>query len=117
MNILIVDDEKSITRALNRAFSRTGHVVTTANNGSSSISLLSESSYDLLLIDLIMPDLTGDQVIAWAIDQHIQLKIVLMTAYQDQKIDEISNSKKVSAVFRKPFNDVFALVKEIEAIA
>lgn len=116
MKILIVDDEKPITRALERSFSRKGHSVSTANSGNAAISKLNEGEYDFLLIDLIMPDLTGDQVITWAKDQSLAIKVALMTAYQDQKIDEIADSKQVDAVFRKPFKDVFELVSQIEAM-
>ncbi len=68
LQILVVDDEPSIRRALNRYFTRLGHLVTVAENGGRALELLDQCSptggYDVVLSDLNMPGTTGIELIA-----------------------------------------------------
>ncbi len=116
MKILIVDDEDSIARALKRAFLSKGHQAETANCGNDAIDRLRDSQFDLLLVDLIMPDITGEEVITWAQENQIQAKFALMTAYQDEKVDELVQSHRLSTILHKPFKDIFAVVTKMENI-
>jgi CheY-like chemotaxis protein len=57
--ILIIDDEAGVQRALSRVLQRSGHDVTTANNGHEGLAALEERSYEVILCDMRMPDLDG----------------------------------------------------------
>jgi signal transduction histidine kinase/ActR/RegA family two-component response regulator len=57
--ILIIDDEVGVQRALSRVLQRSGHAVTTANNGQEGLAALEERSYEVILCDMRMPDLDG----------------------------------------------------------
>jgi CheY-like chemotaxis protein len=59
MDILVVDDEAGISKALAYLFRRDGHQVDTAANGHLALTRLQERSYDLILCDLRMPELDG----------------------------------------------------------
>jgi two-component system KDP operon response regulator KdpE len=58
-SILVVDDEKEIVRALQRGLSAHGYMVLTANNGAKAIEAVSQHHPDLLLLDLMLPDMSG----------------------------------------------------------
>ena len=57
--ILIVDDEPSIRMLVRTVLERAGYDVTTARDGREAIALLAASDYDLVLLDVIMPNLSG----------------------------------------------------------
>jgi len=61
--ILIADDEPNIRRVLEAMFTKDGFTVLTAENGKKAINLASANTIDLLISDLIMPDMTGVEVL------------------------------------------------------
>ena len=79
--ILVVDDELNIRRVLERAFANEGYQVHTAENGHQALRLLAETPCDLMLSDVVMPDMTGLELLKRARQQHPNLQVVLMTAY------------------------------------
>ena len=57
--ILVVDDEPHICRALDRLLTHEGHKVNTAGNAEKALSKLSRAQYDLILMDIRMPGMSG----------------------------------------------------------
>ena len=64
--ILIVDDEASIRLTLGALLQRAGYDVTPAEHGAEAIVCLERLAFDLLLVDLKMPEMDGMQVVAAA---------------------------------------------------
>lgn len=79
--ILIVDDELNIRRVLERAFAKEGYQVQTAEGGHQALRLLDETPYDLMLTDVVMPDMTGLELLKRARQKHPNLQVILMTAF------------------------------------
>jgi DNA-binding response OmpR family regulator len=77
--LLIVDDEEGILKALDRALSMVGYDVTTANDGTKALNLLSYSRFDLMVLDLQMPGVHGIEVMRRAREMDRQLLIVVLT--------------------------------------
>ena len=61
--ILVVDDEPFIVRSLAFMLRKEGHEVSTAKNGADGLQLLRQNTYDLAFIDIMMPKLTGFEVL------------------------------------------------------
>lgn len=61
--ILVVDDDVALRAMLERALTRAGHTVTLAVNGADALRILETSSFDLVLTDLVMPDVEGLQLL------------------------------------------------------
>ena len=59
LQVLVVDDDPGILSALMRLLQRDGHTVETATDGQAALALLREGCYDLILCDLLMPELDG----------------------------------------------------------
>jgi len=57
--ILIVDDESTIRLTLGTLLKRVGYEVTSAENGHEAIALLEQQRFDLMLVDLKMPEMDG----------------------------------------------------------
>ena len=61
--ILLVDDSKFLRLATERALTRAGYAVCTANDGQNAIELAREKRPDLILLDMLLPGITGPDVL------------------------------------------------------
>ncbi|MBW1860239.1 MAG: sigma-54-dependent Fis family transcriptional regulator [Deltaproteobacteria bacterium] len=80
-NILVVDDDAFLRDACNQALSRHGHSVTLAKSGSESLELLERWSFDLILLDLKMPDEDGLTILATVKERDPEAVVVIITGY------------------------------------
>jgi diguanylate cyclase (GGDEF)-like protein len=89
--ILAIDDAKDILVLLESELSAEGYRVLTANNGSQGLKLLSSEDIDLVLLDILMPEMSGPHVLR-AIKQNKQSKIipVIMLSASEQSQDIVS---------------------------
>ena len=60
--ILIVDDEPQICDSLNILLSRQGYDITTVQSGKKALEILKDNQFDLLLLDMVIPDLSGFEI-------------------------------------------------------
>lgn len=65
MAVLVVDDESSVRRLARRFLEQHGHRVDEAANGKAALEFLSEKDYDSIILDLRMPDLSGEGLYEW----------------------------------------------------
>ena len=79
--ILIVDDDASVRQTLTRIFHSADCDVTSAGSGSEALRLLRESSYDLVFLDLRMPEYDGLQILKEIRDGYPKLPVILLTAF------------------------------------
>lgn len=79
--ILIVDDQLETLHLLRRLLERDGHHILCAPNGADALALLAEHPVHVMIVDYVLPDMTGAEVIeqSRAIDDRVQ--IVLQTGY------------------------------------
>jgi DNA-binding response OmpR family regulator len=82
-HILIVDDEASLRQTLARILQRAGFEVTTTATGGEALSLLSQHSFDLVYLDLRMPDMSGLDVLKAIQTKFPELPVILFTAQPD----------------------------------
>jgi len=61
--ILVADDEKALAKALQLKLNHAGFETTTAFDGAEALDLLKKESFDLVLLDLVMPKMDGFQVL------------------------------------------------------
>src|SRR6266496_3638245 len=79
--ILVADDDQAILRTCRKILEHAGYEVTTAPDGDSALSLLKSSHYDLFLVDMLMPGLSGLQTVTLARQVDPTLMILMLTAY------------------------------------
>lgn len=79
--LLIVDDEPNIRQPLARALSLAGYEVQEAGAGKEALRLLRQISFDLMLLDMNMPDLDGTAIMKEARTLCPQLSIVVLTGH------------------------------------
>ena len=81
--ILVIDDEPALRQSFTRILQKVGHDVTTAANGRDGISLVSEHPYDLVYLDIRMPDMNGLEILKVIHEKFPDLPVILFTAQPD----------------------------------
>ena len=105
VRLLVVDDEPSICKALGMAFTHAGYDVITAKSGEAAIATIQTERIDVLLIDLRIPDVRGDEVFEYAAGVQPDLRdhTLFMTGdISDQAIELIAACR--CNFIRKPFD-------------
>jgi len=82
-HILIIDDEASLRQTLARILQRAGFEVTTAANGKDGLALVHEHPFDLLYLDIRMPDMSGLELLKNIHTKFPELPVILFTAQPD----------------------------------
>ena len=79
LRVLFVDDEPTIRELMSLELPRMGHAVTVCPDGRTAVAALGRNTYDCLLVDLDMPDMTGIQVIEQARELATECEAVVLT--------------------------------------
>lgn len=113
MKVLVVDDEALVRRSLSRAFRAKGHEVIEAENGNEGLDQWKKSQPDLVFLDVLMPGLTGPEVLK-EIGTSRSGKVILMSAFAGEHNMETAAQMGAEMFVPKPFEDIFAVVKMAE---
>lgn len=115
MKILIVDDEPLVRMSLSRAFKKRGHEVLLAEDGLEGEKVWTESQPEIVVLDVLMPGLTGPQLIEKVKGQTTS-KIALISAYAGEY--DIDSAKRMGAdlFIQKPFSNIIEIVERIEQL-
>jgi two-component system response regulator MprA len=81
LRIMVVDDEASIRHALVRAINLAGFHAEPVSSGIEALALLKSSAYDLMVLDICMPELSGVDVLRLARQIHPDLLIIFLTGH------------------------------------
>src|SRR5512134_1378898 len=81
--ILIIDDEASLRQTMARILQRAGYEVTTAATGKEGLALVAEHPFDLLYLDIRMPDASGLELLKDIHAKFPDLPVILFTAQPD----------------------------------
>lgn len=79
--ILVVDDEESIREFLEIMLRKEGFEVTTAEDGQKALDTIKKKSFDLVISDLQMPNMTGIELLRQVKDQHPEMLFMMITAF------------------------------------
>ena len=103
--ILVVDDERPIQDMLRTALESNGYRVLTAGNGFEGLLLHQKHTIDVTIMDLIMPDTDGIEMISKLMEESPDAKIIAMTgASGDMNFLDVARQCGVRRVFAKPFD-------------
>tara|TARA_B100000686_G_C16740727_1_gene946430 strand:+ start:1283 stop:1660 length:378 start_codon:yes stop_codon:yes gene_type:complete len=102
-HILVTDDEDSVRDFVERALNYAGYAVTTAVNGQDALEKLQEQKFDLLLTDIVMPELDGIALCLKASKDYPHMKILMMSGYANQRQRAHNLDVLAHEVISKPF--------------
>jgi response regulator RpfG family c-di-GMP phosphodiesterase len=113
--ILIVDDEKTVRRSLNKCLTRSGFVCDEAGNASEAMANLKKQPVDLVILDIMMPGTSGSELLPQIKNSYPDTAVVMATAVVEP--DTIINCMKNGAqdYITKPF-DINELVANIQMV-
>jgi DNA-binding response OmpR family regulator len=114
--ILIIEDEKTLARALELTLKHAGFEVTTVFNGEEGTLLLQEESFDLILLDLIMPKMDGFAVLTRLRERDIKTPVMVLSNLSQES--DLTRTKEfgVKEFFIKsntPIANIVGRVKQI----
>ena len=113
--ILIIDDEAGIVEEVKSYFEEEGYEVFTADTGKDGIEAMERYSFDLLLVDMKLPDMSGLNVLRVCKTNYPATKVIVQTGYVDQGMIDEAEMLGRDAFLHKPFNLEF-LHNEIECL-
>ena len=101
--IAIIEDDQAISQMYRFKFEAEGYDVQTAENGRLGLALSEEMKPDIILLDLMMPEMTGDVMLEKlrATTWGKNLKVIILTNMGEQEIPEKVRSLGVAAVILK----------------
>jgi len=105
-NILICDDEKDIVNALNIYLVAEGYHTFAAYNGAEALDLLDREEIQLVLLDIMMPQLDGIGVVAKIRAAHNNTPVILLTAKSEDTDKVLGLNIGADDYVTKPFNPV-----------
>lgn len=101
-HLLVVDDERVVCDALARHLREEGYMVTTAYSGTAAIDLIGTMRFDLALLDIRMPRVTGHDVLEAMKSISPDTPVVMMTSYADIRSAVELISRGASDILSKP---------------
>jgi CheY-like chemotaxis protein len=102
--ILVVDDEPSVLRAVNLLLSLDGHEVSTVTSGAAALALLEQSQFDLVITDYSMVEMKGDQLATHIKARWPEQPILMATAFADEFNEHGKSAGGADYVLSKPFS-------------
>lgn len=102
--ILVADDEASVRQFVERALNYAGYAVTAVPDGNAALEALGKRKYDLLLTDIVMPDLDGIALALKAAKDYPRMKILMMSGYANQRQRAHNLDCLAHEVISKPFS-------------
>lgn len=104
LRFLVVDDNEDIRDVFCRLVERAGHVASTAYDGQDAVETLERDRFDVMLLDLTMPRMTGVEVVRWLRDRPDvapDLRIVVISAWAGEN-RAVLQELGITTVMQKP---------------
>jgi DNA-binding NtrC family response regulator len=117
--IILADDEENIRKLMTKILSRAGHTVMEARNGHETLALYSEHSPDLVITDMIMPQLGGGETIRALTKEDPEVRIIAISGggRAGQAVSSLRLARELGArhVVAKPFTltEFMGVVNEV----
>jgi two-component system capsular synthesis sensor histidine kinase RcsC len=100
--ILIVDDNSGMLETLSDIITASGMQVDTAGDGAAALALCARESYAAAVIDVVLPDTNGAELVRRMRKDHPATRFVLITAYTDSESLDYARTEPVDAILHKP---------------
>lgn len=118
-NLLVIDDEQDFLDAIKSYFEKREFAVTTALSGEEGLEKLHQQQFDVALIDLCMPQMSGLELIQKINEELIPVSIAIITGHgrQEDAIAALNMGGIVHAWFTKGGYDMADLYQRVKELA
>ncbi|WP_026325742.1 cell cycle two-component system response regulator CpdR [Sphingomonas sp. Mn802worker] len=114
IKILLAEDDAVMREYLTRALERSGYAVKAVDRGTAALPLLEEESFDLLLTDIVMPEMDGIELAQKASELVPHLRVMFITGFAAVTL-KAGNAMPQARVLSKPFH-LRDLVLEVDRL-
>jgi DNA-binding response OmpR family regulator len=111
---LVVEDDPAIRRLVEKLLQRRGIVIETAHDGVQAIGKLKTGDFSIVVLDLMLPEANGYEVISYMKSNAIRIPVVVVSAVSQQALANL-DFDVVKEVISKPF-DVHDFTEKIAAL-
>ena len=102
--ILLAEDDNDMRRFLVKALENAGYEVTDYDNGMSAYRRLREEPFELLLTDIVMPEMDGIELARRAAELDPDIKIMFITGFAAVALNPDNGAPKDAKILSKPFH-------------
>lgn len=102
--ILVVDDEEDLRLLLTESLRREGFQAAAASSGREALALVEQEPPDLIVLDLVMPEMDGIETLRRLRERGVRAKVVVLTAYGTAQQTREAMALGVSEFIGKPFD-------------
>ncbi len=113
IKILLAEDDQSMRAYLARALERVGYSVTAVDSGSAALPLLRSDEFDLLLTDIVMPEMDGIELAQRAAQIAPAMRVMFITGFAAVALNPDSQAPRDAKILSKPFH-LRDLVSEVD---
>jgi two-component system, cell cycle sensor histidine kinase and response regulator CckA len=116
-----VDDESTVRTTGTRILERFGYSVIVATDGNSALSIFARASdqIDIVLLDMMMPTMDGKEVFSKLCDIRDDVKVILMSGYQEAEVRGRFETVKPAGFLQKPFSasQLISQIRQIQDVS
>jgi two-component system cell cycle response regulator CpdR len=113
--ILLAEDDDDMRRFLVKALENAGHSVISYDNGLAAYNRLREEPFELLLTDIVMPEMDGIELARRATALDPDIKVMFITGFAAVALNPDSQAPKEAKILSKPFH-LRELVSEVQKL-
>ena len=113
--ILLAEDDNDMRRFLVKALENAGYAVASFDNGLSAYNRLREEPFELLLTDIVMPEMDGIELARRATELDPEIKVMFITGFAAVALNPQKAAPKEARILSKPFH-LRELVNEVERL-
>jgi DNA-binding NtrC family response regulator len=119
LKILIVDNDQSMLEIFSDFLKNEGYDVSCANCGTEALQKLRCSSFDIIFLDTLMPEMNGVQTFQQIKSNGFETTVVMMTAYAYSELIDQAKSLGIRLIILKPFDfsHIVSFLKEFSTTA
>jgi len=114
-SILVVDDDPNLRYSLSIILQRAGYLVTTVGQACKAIDSLQAGNFDLVIMDIKMPDIDGLALLPKILTVYPQLPILILTAFPTPETVQEAKQSGARAFLEKPI-DPDSLLENVHAL-
>lgn len=102
--LLIVDDDEQLRRLCKITLEQSGHLISEAENGKEALAAVTKTSFDLIVLDLSMPDMDGFEFLKAVRVESPKLKIIVISGFLGGTMLKAAKLFGAAATLAKPFS-------------
>ena len=102
--VLVAEDNPAVREFIERAIKTLGVKVVSVSDGQQALDALNQDTYDVLVTDIVMPNVDGIALALKAVRQYPNLKIVMISGYAQERMRAHNLDALVHRIIAKPFS-------------